>query len=37
MLAETRYLGSNIAMYDDQQTYFESVIGLINDVERGAG
>jgi hypothetical protein len=37
MPAETRYLESHMAMYDDQQSYFEGVIGFINDVERGAG
>ncbi|HEV2477546.1 MAG TPA: proline iminopeptidase-family hydrolase [Candidatus Dormibacteraeota bacterium] len=26
--------GSHMAMYDDQQTYFEGLIGFINDVER---
>jgi proline iminopeptidase len=26
--------GSHMAMYDDQQTYFEGLIGFINDIER---
>jgi proline iminopeptidase len=29
--------GSHMAMYDDQQTYFEGLIGFINDVDRDAG
>ena len=28
--------GSHLAMYDDQQIYFEGLIGFINDVERAA-
>jgi proline iminopeptidase len=29
--------GSHMAMYDDQQTYFQGLVGFIRDVERGAG
>ena len=29
--------GSHMAMYDDQQTYFDGLIGFIRDVEREAG
>jgi proline iminopeptidase len=29
--------GSHMAMYDDQQTYFQGLIGFISGVERGAG
>ena len=29
--------GSHMAMYDDQQTYFEGLIGFINDVDRDVG
>ncbi len=39
LLPRGRYLhcgeGSHMSMYDDQQTYFDGVIGFIRDVDRG--
>jgi len=29
--------GSHMAMYDDQQTYFDGLVGFIHDIERDAG